>query len=191
MPEVDHVQPTDWSGIGGRRQPAVRARSTGVAYIKVHESEIADDYPEPAQYSAEEEEMDELVLFGEEDDYGAVAPDPDWLPRKTLQDFSVYNAEVCPHTDLLRLLSSFLFWLLGGRRPDCRAGVKGSCVPCQERGCITHADLTSATPCNPLASYLGLGAVSRSLLSQVMLRFVTRQLVVFNIYPANSLSTQI
>lgn len=95
--------------LGGRRQPAVRARSTGVAYIKVHESEIADDYPEPAQYSAEEEEMDELVLFGEEEDYGAVAPDPDWLPRKTLQDFSVYNAEVCPHPGRLRLFSSFCF----------------------------------------------------------------------------------
>ncbi len=84
-----------YGGRGGcGRQPAGRARSTGVAYIKVHESEIADDYPEPAQYAAEEEEADELVLFGEEEDYGAAAPDPDWLPRKTLNDFSVYNSEV-------------------------------------------------------------------------------------------------
>ena len=72
-----------WLGVAGR--PAGRVRSTGVAYIKVHESEIADDYPEPAPYAAEEEEADELVLFGEEEDYGAAAPDPDWLPRKNSQ----------------------------------------------------------------------------------------------------------
>lgn len=61
----------------------------------MHESEIADDYPPPAQYQAAEEEADEVLLFGEEDDYGAAVPDTEWLPRKTLSDFSIYNAEVC------------------------------------------------------------------------------------------------
>lgn len=40
---------------GGRRPPAAQP------YIKVHESEIADDYPMPSQYAAEEDEADELV----------------------------------------------------------------------------------------------------------------------------------
>lgn len=70
---------------GGRRPPAAQP------YIKVHESEIADDYPMPSQYTAEEDEADELVLFGEEEDFGL---DPENLPRRQLLDFSIYNAEV-------------------------------------------------------------------------------------------------
>ena len=69
-------------------------RCNGTAYIKVHASEIADDYPEPAPYEVAEEEVDEVLLFGEQEDYGAAAPDAEWLPRKTLSDFSIYNAEV-------------------------------------------------------------------------------------------------
>ena len=37
----------------------------GTPYIKVHESEIADDYPLPTQYTAEDEEIDELLLCDE------------------------------------------------------------------------------------------------------------------------------
>lgn len=69
---------------GGRRPP------TALPYIKVHESEIADDYPMPSQYTAEEDEADELVLFGDEEDFGL---DPEHLPRRQLSDFSIYNAE--------------------------------------------------------------------------------------------------
>lgn len=39
------------------RQNAGRPRANAKAYIKVHESEIADDYPMPAQYAAEEDEV--------------------------------------------------------------------------------------------------------------------------------------
>jgi hypothetical protein len=70
---------------GGRRPPAAQP------YIKVHESEIADDYPMPSPYNAEEDEADELVLFGEEEDFGL---DLEHLPRRQLSDFSIYNAEV-------------------------------------------------------------------------------------------------
>ncbi len=122
------------------RQNAGRPRANAKAYIKVHESEIADDYPMPAQYAAEEDEVrvdnrlwatasalfrdehseepaswfsthnrkclqpglppqrgvflaqaDELVLFGDEEDFGM---DPEHLPHRLLSDFSIYNAEV-------------------------------------------------------------------------------------------------
>lgn len=45
----------------------------------------------PSQYTAEEDEADELVLFGDEEDFGL---DPEHLPRRQLSDFSIYNAEV-------------------------------------------------------------------------------------------------
>ena len=45
----------------------------------------------PSPYNAEEDEADELVLFGEEDDFGL---DLEHLPRRQLSDFSIYNAEV-------------------------------------------------------------------------------------------------
>jgi hypothetical protein len=45
-------------------------------YIKISEDEIADDYPEPAFYKMEDEEMDEYLL--NEDDITA----PEDLPRR-------------------------------------------------------------------------------------------------------------
>jgi DNA (cytosine-5)-methyltransferase 1 len=59
------------------------------AYIKVSEGEIADDYPPPIPYNKEEEETDELLL-AEED---MLDVDPEYLPRRVLTDFSIYNAE--------------------------------------------------------------------------------------------------
>ena len=59
------------------------------AYIKVSEAEIADDYPAPAPYNKEEEEMDELLLYDEE----LAELDPEHLPRRLLTDFSIYNAD--------------------------------------------------------------------------------------------------
>ncbi|BDA51554.1 DNA (cytosine-5)-methyltransferase 1B [Coccomyxa sp. Obi] len=70
---------------GGNRRQAGK----GGVYIKINESEIADDYPEPAQYEKEEEETDELLLLDEE----MLDADPEDLPRRLLTNFAVYNAE--------------------------------------------------------------------------------------------------
>lgn len=51
----------------------------GAAYIKISEEEIADDYPMPKQYVMEAEEMDELVVNGDEDMLLDV--DPETLPK--------------------------------------------------------------------------------------------------------------
>lgn len=73
------------------RQGGQRRAASGPAYIKVHESEIADDYPPPAMYERADEEADELLLC--DDDAGDVAPED--LPRRLLSEFAVYNSEVC------------------------------------------------------------------------------------------------
>ncbi|KDD71660.1 hypothetical protein H632_c4607p0, partial [Helicosporidium sp. ATCC 50920] len=74
-------------------EEAQRARKVGGgsrgAYVKVSESEIAEDYPPPRAYDKEEEEVDELVL-ADEACFEAHADD---LPRRVLADFSIYNAE--------------------------------------------------------------------------------------------------
>lgn len=61
-----------------------------MTYIKISESEIADDYPMPKQYEKPEEETDEVEVFFDED---LVHCDPEYLPRKLLTDFAIYNAE--------------------------------------------------------------------------------------------------
>eukprot|EP00884_Botryococcus_braunii_P022842 jgi/Botrbrau1/9241/Bobra.180_1s0003.1 len=71
------------------RGPPRKGGAKGQPYIKISESEIADDYPMPAQYVKEEEEADELMLM-DEDLFDAP---PEDLPRCTLTDFSIYNAE--------------------------------------------------------------------------------------------------
>jgi DNA (cytosine-5)-methyltransferase 1 len=68
--------------------PGMASRSAQ-AYIKVSEAEIADDYPPPAAYDKEEEETDELLLFDEE----LAGLDPEYLPRRLLTDFVIYNAD--------------------------------------------------------------------------------------------------
>ncbi|GAX75038.1 hypothetical protein CEUSTIGMA_g2482.t1 [Chlamydomonas eustigma] len=73
-------------GAGGRNGGAKNAAS---AYIRISPEEIADDYPVPASYEKEEEEVDEMLLFDEE----MVDADPEYLPRRVLHDFAVYNAE--------------------------------------------------------------------------------------------------
>lgn len=69
--------------------PAGAAQRHTQAYIKVSEAEITDDYPPPTAYDKEEEEMDELLLFDEE----LAGLDPEYLPRRLLTDFSLYNAD--------------------------------------------------------------------------------------------------
>lgn len=51
----------------------------GQAYIKISEEEIADDYPLPAQYELQEEELDEFVVAGNED--ALLDVDPECLPK--------------------------------------------------------------------------------------------------------------
>ena len=58
-------------------------------YIKVSEAEIADDYPPPSPYVKEEEETDELILAEEE----MMNADPEFLPRRLLTDFAIYNTD--------------------------------------------------------------------------------------------------
>jgi hypothetical protein len=68
-----------------------RARAAAAnAYLRISESEIADDYPLPQQYEAAEEEADELLLWDEE--LGGM--DPEDLPKRLLDNFTIYNAEV-------------------------------------------------------------------------------------------------
>lgn len=72
-------------------------------YIKVSEAEIADDYPPPASYNKEGEEMDEYLLFDEE----FAGCDPEFLPKRILTDFSIYNADgLMAPLELLPMLSS-------------------------------------------------------------------------------------
>lgn len=54
-------------------------QAKGQAYIKISEEEIADDYPMPAQYELQEEELDEFVVNGDDDVLLDV--DPECLPK--------------------------------------------------------------------------------------------------------------
>ncbi len=58
-------------------------------YIKVHEEEIAGDYPLPTQYVKYEEELDEFLLYDEGLEHLA----PEDMPKRILTDYSIYNAE--------------------------------------------------------------------------------------------------
>ena len=84
------------------------------AYIKIDESEIADDYPAPQQYIKEQEEMDELLFFDDE----MMDIDPEYLPKRVLSDFSVYNCE-----GLLSTLELLPMW--GGVDPDVELFASG------------------------------------------------------------------
>ncbi len=70
------------------------------------ESEIAGDYPLPTQYDkeAEEEETDELLLFDE----AYLNADPEFLPRRLIKDFSIYNSEVGKENAAISRTSSML-----------------------------------------------------------------------------------
>ncbi len=77
------------------RQPngTRRGAGSGAYVVKVHESEIADDYPAPMTYRCTDEEADELLLFDEEEAAGLA---PEDLPRRSLANFALYNSEVLP-----------------------------------------------------------------------------------------------
>lgn len=58
-------------------------------YIKINEDEIANDYPLPAYYKTSLEEADEYIAIG--DDFAEY--DPEYLPRRMLNNWSLYNAD--------------------------------------------------------------------------------------------------
>lgn len=65
-------------------------RTSKNPFIRISEEEIAHDYPLPAQYEKEEEEVDELMMAD-----CIEFLDPEQLPQRTLTDFAIYNSEVC------------------------------------------------------------------------------------------------
>eukprot|EP00897_Mesotaenium_endlicherianum_P010338 jgi/Mesen1/9332/ME000061S08775 len=73
----------------GRQSSQRGAGAKAKVYVKINEDEIADDYPPPAYYKAEEEEMDEYELF--DDDMNDMAPED--LPRRRLEDWTLYNSD--------------------------------------------------------------------------------------------------
>lgn len=90
-------------------------------YIKINEAEIADDYPLPAFYKGEEDEMDEYLLFDEEVE--GLAPED--LPRRRLEDWTLYDGES-------RLVSLELVPMLPGVETDTE--VFGSGVMMEDDG---------------------------------------------------------
>lgn len=58
-------------------------------YVKINEDEIANDYPLPAYYKNSTEEIDEFIVFENDNDTCY----PDELPRSMLHDWSLYNLD--------------------------------------------------------------------------------------------------
>ena len=73
----------------GHHAGFVASKKETQAYIKVNEEEIAGEYPLPTQYVKLEEEMDEFLLYDEELEVLA----PEDLPKRTLTDYAIYNAD--------------------------------------------------------------------------------------------------
>ncbi|KAH7279981.1 hypothetical protein KP509_37G046300 [Ceratopteris richardii] len=92
---------------GQNRRLVQQSANKGKFYIKINEDEIANDYPPPAFYTAEDEEMDEYVLFDE--DTAVTAPED--LPRRMLHDWALYNCDS-------RLVSLELLPMLAGTETD-------------------------------------------------------------------------
>ena len=60
-------------------------------YVKVDFREIAGDYPgRPDQYKLPAEEMDEVLLFGDD---SVMDMDPAYLPQRVLSNFAIYDAD--------------------------------------------------------------------------------------------------
>ncbi|KAJ7517728.1 hypothetical protein O6H91_21G038100 [Diphasiastrum complanatum] len=101
------------------RRPAANPKAK--VYIKINEDEIANDYPLPAYYEAEEEETDEYILF--DDDVSPLAPED--LPRRKLHDWALYNSES-------RLISLELLPMLAGAEVD--VDIYGSGIMTEDDG---------------------------------------------------------
>ena len=75
--------------MNGHHAGFVASKKETQAYIKVNEEEIAGEYPLPTQYVKLEEEMDEFLLYDEALEVLA----PEDLPKRTLTDYAIYNAD--------------------------------------------------------------------------------------------------
>lgn len=106
---------------GQNRRMQQQSANKGKFYIKINEDEIANDYPAPTFYKAEEEEMDEYVLFDESTSVLA----PEDLPRRMLHDWALYNCDS-------RLVSLELLPMLAGTEAD--VDVFGSGVMTEDDG---------------------------------------------------------
>lgn len=104
----------------------------GKFYIKINEDEIALDYPAPAFYKVDEEEMDEYVLFDE--NMSGLAPED--LPRRMLHDWALYNCDS-------RLVSLELLPMLAGTEADVE--VFGSGIMTEDDGSGLWLDDSAAT----------------------------------------------
>eukprot|EP00898_Chlorokybus_atmophyticus_P004393 jgi/Chlat1/4955/Chrsp32S00378 len=89
------------------KQLASYNKSKAGTYIKMNESELADDYPPPAYYMKTDEEADEYMLF---EDYAEELL-PEELPRHQLDDFAFYNMDG-------RMVSLELLPMWSGVDPD-------------------------------------------------------------------------
>ncbi|KAI4310841.1 hypothetical protein MLD38_035791 [Melastoma candidum] len=77
-----------WKSIKQKKNYGSSCGSTKF-YIKINEDEIANDYPLPAYYRSDLQEMDEFLLHdGDVDMVGT-----DDLPRNMLNDWSLYNSD--------------------------------------------------------------------------------------------------
>ena len=73
----------------GQANPANASGQPG--YVKVDFREIASDYPgRPDAYKLPAEEMDEVLLFGDDT---VMDLDPVYLPQRVLSDFAIYDAD--------------------------------------------------------------------------------------------------
>jgi len=124
---------------GALRKAAAKAKKTEArqaaivagpeAYIKIAESELAAEYPEPKEYAkGEEEEMDELLMGDMDDDSSLVHPDD--LPKRLLNNFAIYKDDGAPRPRRARPRTH------APRRPDGHAGAAADVVG-RRPGCRT------------------------------------------------------
>ncbi|MCO5563301.1 hypothetical protein L7F22_016941 [Adiantum nelumboides] len=117
---------------GQTRRIHQQSSNRGKYYIKINEDEIANDYPAPAFYSADEEEMDEYVLY--EENNAVIAPED--LPRRMLHDWALYNCDS-------RLVSLELLPMLAGTEADIE--IFGSGVMTEDDGSGYFLDENAST----------------------------------------------
>jgi hypothetical protein len=114
----------------------------------------------PSPYNAEEDEADELVLFGEEEDFGL---DLEHLPRRQLSDFSIYNAEVRLARSLRTLDRRHYGAYLGRRCSTCTAP-DSAAAACRPQGgmlvaaCASGQMHLTTRACAGLARFAGAAA---------------------------------
>ncbi|CAL1381124.1 unnamed protein product [Linum trigynum] len=77
-----------WGSMKQKKRKGSSSMANAI-YIKVHERDIADDYPLPAYYKQTVEETDEYIAIDGDD-----VINPDDLPRKLLHNWSLYDSDL-------------------------------------------------------------------------------------------------